>query len=405
MNIEMLADDARGTSHISSFFQFLVYASFFLPLGPVELSNQYNLFLKLCQYTSMVFMIVHLLYLRKRISLMPKRELLAASVFFSLFILITMFVQGGFNEGLKNLFAWPLLCLYTAVGLKNDPKPTLRCIVFLLTLVVSLDLLVSAFFFSDFYHLRFIGHVQIVFQVAILNFASTLLLVRLEGEAAPLRVYSLVVTLADCLIADAASAKVAALLFVLFLLIRQFSRRRSEKSGCIPAVDMRVALIFVLIINVVVIYLSVSRSNFLGFEWGLNARNFIWEKALEFVSESPIVGYGAQGVLLEMFWGASGNYAHSQLVQELLDGGIVLAIAFYAMLLIFVSRTNKFKDTEIRSVVKYAFISYLILMIIDSVNLYCYFYIFLPFLVMFDSVELKGAGRNVDARFASEAKK
>ena len=383
-------DKRADSGNISSFMRAFIFAAFFLPLGPVEFSSQYASFLKVCQFAALVLISIVVLRSVKNGSCSFSREFVAASLFFGSFLVITIFVQGGITEGFKNLFAWPLLSLYTAIELKSNPRQTLGCLSALLSLVMLLDLGVTPLLYGEVYHLRFLGHVQVIFQLAILNFSATLLLVYLEGRLLPVRLFSIVVTIVDCFLTDAASARVAVLFFVLFLSSEtcRIKDRNNQKSYSVFSIaDSRFLLITALSINLIIIFLSVSRSDFLGLEWGFNARNFIWEKALGYFSNSPLFGYGAQGVMFDMFWGASGNYAHSQLMQELVDGGIVLTFFFYNMLYTFARKSNSIKDDKIRSVVRYAFFSYMLLMILDAVNLYCYFYIFLPFMVSFKDLK------------------
>src|SRR5690606_30091320 len=59
-----------------------------------------------------------------------------------------------------------------------------------------------------------------------------------------------------------------------------------------------------------------------GIEWdSTSGRNDLYEKAIEYISKSPIIGYGVFGMFSEF-----GFYPHNLILEVLLQGGLVYLI-------------------------------------------------------------------------------
>jgi O-antigen ligase len=116
----------------------------------------------------------------------------------------------------------------------------------------------------------------------------------------------------------------------------------------------------------------------------LNGRIFIWDEAMKLIEKKPITGYGAYGVLIEMFWHAKDegmNYAHNELLQRLMDGGVVLMIAFLFWLLSYVKPIQKIKhDKGAMGMANLCLIAMLFVMVFESLTEYYYIFLFLSLL-------------------------
>ena len=101
-------------------------------------------------------------------------------------------------------------------------------------------------------------------------------------------------------------------------------------------------------------------------------------KAIESFFKSPIYGYGANGVLIKVFWsywvgdGQGMNYMHNQILQILNDGGIILFAAFIYMLYIAMSTIDKLKGKKIRYQISTFIAIILIVMTFESIMEYFY---------------------------------
>ena len=73
------------------------------------------------------------------------------------------------------------------------------------------------------------------------------------------------------------------------------------------------------------------------------------------------------------------SYAHNQVIQSLLDGGVVLLVAMVWLLCSVAYCVNGIKDKSLRCIAASAFCALLFVMLFDSFTLYCYAFILLAF--------------------------
>ena len=135
-----------------------------------------------------------------------------------------------------------------------------------------------------------------------------------------------------------------------------------------------------------IIYLTVNNILIkINLVFEFSGRNFVWRAALDKFFQSPIIGYGIEGVLLETFWsewvGIGFNYAHNQIMQTLLDGGSILLVIYFIMLLACASSINMIFNKEYKILANICLITFLFVSIFDSVSSYCYVFIFLSIII------------------------
>ena len=82
-------------------------------------------------------------------------------------------------------------------------------------------------------------------------------------------------------------------------------------------------------------------------------------------------------MLISTFWSEGFNYAHNQLVQNFLDGGLVLAFTFWTMILGFAKNINKIKIVRYKVLCNASLMALLFIMLFDSTTLYIYMYMIL----------------------------
>lgn len=137
-------------------------------------------------------------------------------------------------------------------------------------------------------------------------------------------------------------------------------------------------VIALFLLNLAVIYLTAVNKNLIP-SLDFSGRQFVWKSAIDTIVDHPIFGYGIDGVLLYTFWsewvGRGFNYAHNQILQNMLDGGILLTILFWGMISSFISKIDKVKSKIYRTIGNTSVIILLFLMIFDSTTLYMYMYI------------------------------
>ena len=96
----------------------------------------------------------------------------------------------------------------------------------------------------------------------------------------------------------------------------------------------------------------------------------------------PLSGYGAYGVLIKTFWhdweNSNGmNYAHNEVLQLLLDGGIILLVAYIAMCIVLLRNRQQGVTKNVAYWFNAFLIAFLAVGICESLTEYNYFYIFL----------------------------
>lgn len=151
-----------------------------------------------------------------------------------------------------------------------------------------------------------------------------------------------------------------------------------------------VIIIIFLICNVIIFAVV---SNFNGatelFIRGLtNGRTFIWSQALALMKNHWLIGYGAYGVLIKVFFSPTGmNYAHNEILQRLLDGGIVLSVLFIIMISSHAKNIRKVRNENLYYWGHFAFALMLVLMLFESVTEYYYFFMLLTILSYLPRIE------------------
>lgn len=375
----MIFDNAAGSSknarRISGFvvLAYAVFGSYLFPQGIFESVPQIKPVYTAVWAVVVLAMLVYTVERGRSARFSITLQGAAVAAFFVLNILVTLVDLHGLGEGLRTLFGWPVLFLWLAFACRARRKEVLSALANVLALLFFLQDACAAFgVFNESVHLSFLGHVQVVGQEGLVAFLCIALgfRERAVGEKRAALLASLVVV--ALIVADADSSKVVLVLALVALLLFRL-------KGFVDYVGHYVVPIVValLVLSVVVVWLSVIRSNLFGLSWDFSGRGFVWRAALALLATSPLLGFGIQGVKMDLFWGSSMNYAHNQLMQTLLDGGIVLCISFVVMLLACAVLVKRIPDKSVRYVFTVALGIYLVLMIFDSATYYCFIYMIL----------------------------
>lgn len=383
----MLSKLKQNKGSILSLLYYIVLIPFLFPRGFVEVSSLYKSFVNLWLYGAIALigvLFVREVFFKKR---KYKSCFFAIVLYYAAFVGITFFVQRGLNEGLQKMFATPALLLFCITALKNSPKrfidvsANVLLVDFILNLTVFNYLLWPCFSVDS--HLLFIGHVQVAAQMGMLGLFISYLLYKIEGTSKKM-VALFVLSLLTMLSAQTVVTYIvlAALLFGAALISTSFGKKLFPKN---PMVLVALYLALNVCLYLVTLYLDGNYRLF-GFNISLNGRMPIWEEAMGYILASPVLGYGAYGVLLNIFWSTDMiepnrmNYAHNELIQRMLDGGIVLAIVFVVFVLWFVKYINRIQNNRHKLVPNLFLFAFLLIMLIESVTEYYFFPIFLSLL-------------------------
>lgn len=288
-------------------------------------------------------------------------------------IAVTGFSAKGIVNGLQELFLFPAFFLYlfsfTEEELREYAVSCMRilCVLFLAQLIAPSTL------FAGSLHMTLLGHVQVFSQYGLLamTLASLVYLNRWTALWLPVLTVALAVV---CMVGvDADSAHYALIVFaVVLLLLKVF-----------PALlnfDFRAVVLVSFVFSVLVVELTILRQSPLigtDLDWTFSGRLFVWESADALFRQAPLFGHGVENSVITTFWSTGMSYAHNQVMQCLIDGGIALLAAMVLMLCAVAKQVGKIADARFRMVALAAFCSLLFVMVFDSFTPYSYAFIFL----------------------------
>lgn len=300
---------------------------------------------------------------------------------------VTFFLQGGIDEGLQKIFATPALCLVCIIFLQKDMQRFIECLANILIVNFSLTIFVfNPIFASDYFsvasNLMFIGHVQVAAQLGILGLFVAYILNKKEERKKGLILGGLSVLI---MIISFTSASMICLL----IMIIGIAAIKFFKIGRLFELDSRIYATGIIILNIlfyIMLYFNGWSLGKFGINTTLNGRFTIWDTIVQLLKDHFIFGYGAFGVRIKVHWSAWAGqpegmtYAHSQIMQLLLDGGVCLFLIFIVMLFVYISKVKTASNRALVRFCNICLLSILMVMVTESVTEYYYVFIFLSLL-------------------------
>ena len=372
----------------SELYIYAVIFAILCPRGPIELSSAYKYV-----FTLFTWGIVALIWLRFFMRFpvnkhTVNKEYLPAVLYFVFAIIISLAVKRSVSGGLQQLFAYPTFFLFRCEEMRRNSKTVIKAFAGILTVLLAMNFPLTLIIFRRvLYHITFLGHVQMISQfgvlaifIAVIGFMSDVLSRRKACLLAALTFLNMMTT-------DASSAVLSAVIIVAVLIVYIFKLYNLFCFKSQIYVGIMVAFSFFIIV-------AACKSWLVGMvpDYTFSGRSYIWREVFQRFSESPIYGYGIEGILIKPFWvGPNGgfNYAHNQIMQNILDGGVILFTLFWAMILSLAQSINKMKNKILVIVSNAALICTLFMMVFDSVSLYCYSYVLFAIIMnsefLFDS--------------------
>ena len=361
---------------LQSFFFHIIIVGFLFPRGYSEINTKYHM---VCSGLMWLSVLLTWAYWLKNSELKKyilrgkiKKTVLQISSYFICAIIITAICRKNFSSGLQQLFAAPTVCVFMILGLKKSPQRILNAIINILCIEFTINILLSIRqpYINGIYHTIFLGHIQVVSQYGILAILVGTLFWLLYRKGKRRIIYLFIVTIYTMITTDAESALFTVIGLISALIIYKW------KLSQLLMFKSEIYIFVLIILSGLIVYLSCINANIIS-NIDINGRGFIWQDALKRIAIHPIIGYGVDGVLLETFWSKGFNYAHNQLVQNFLDGGLVLAISFWTMIIGFSNRINKIEITKYKVLCNASLIALLCVMLVDSTTLYIYMYMIL----------------------------
>lgn len=371
---------------------YIILVPFLHPKGFDEYFPLYKMFFTAWLYGSMALIIAIFLADFCKESERYKKCLVFMMVYYIVSVVITLIVQRGLGAGLQKMFAAPALGMLCGYYLKHNCKMFLNCLCNLVLIVLGLTVLIfNPLFFGQYFrdeiHLMFIGHVQIGAQFGMLGILLAFLLSQVDGWT--IRLKLLVVLAISAMIMSLTSASMLSLAIIFMGLIY----RQVSKSKKLLLLKPGAYLLSYLAMNSGLFGILMLNNWFLPFDFlSLNGRNFIWKEGFSQFLDHPIIGYGVHGALIRVFWskwikgGADGmNYAHNQMLQVMLDGGVILLVCFLLMIL-FYMKAIECAPQKVRTFANVCLIAILVIMTVEST--FEYHYIVLIFSLLAYSREI-----------------
>lgn len=370
---------------VKSIYIYIITIGFLFPRGYNSVSEIYHTICSGVMWLSVILTWLQWLKYSKLKSRITKRKItkytFQISVYFILAIVITLICRKNVSSGLQQLLAAPSVCVFMLLNLKRNPKKILNIVVNILCIEFSINLLLTLVQpeFYGLYHTIFLGHIQVVSQYGVLSILVVTLCWLLYHERKKTLIFLGGVTIYTMVTTDAESAVFTAIGFLIAFVIYKW------KMSWILKFHSEFYVLAMVLLSAVIVYFSTSNTSLLSYI-DINGRSFVWQSAIEKIKAHPILGYGIDGVLLATFWTDGFNYAHNQLVQNLLDGGLVLTISFWNMINGFVRTVNKIKIEKYKVLCNATLIALLFIMLFESTTLYIYMYMILAILLSVRSI-------------------
>lgn len=367
---------------------YLALFPFLYPKGFSEYFGIYKKFFTGWMYLSIVIILVAFVYAICRIfryHIQYNNCLAWMSLYHIYMLIMTLIVQGGINEGLQKIFATPVLCLVCVIFMKKNINRFVECLAnimifnFALTIIIFNPIIASKYFAIST-NLMFIGHVQVAAQLGILGIFVSFVLKKLHPnntiKSKMLFILSILIMI---------TSFTSASFICLFVMVLSFILVRFFRLGKIFELDSRIYIAFIFALNVVFLFLLYKNNwnlSNIGLTTTLNGRFVIWKEIVNMLQNHLLLGYGAFGGHIKVYWHVwtgqldGMTYAHSQLFQLLLDGGIGLFIIFLIMIFVYVDKVKKSSNVSLVRMANICLISILIVMVTESVAEYYYIFIF-----------------------------
>lgn len=351
----------------------------YLVLTPLLAPRGLNFVVPLYKQSMAAWSAVVLLYIVVRLLLRLRSDrkvpsfLIAPLVYFVLAVAVTLFSEKGISRGLQELFLFPVVFVFVATLYDVEFKRYVKSAAVLLSVLFAGQLLFWVAGLGISFHVTFLGHIQVFSQYGLLAFFLGALLLFKYGQCRVLSITLFVLTAICMSIVDADSSRFSLVIVIAVIgLLKLFPM--------LLALDFRLIVAVAILFSILLMYFTVSGCGPLaamGLKLDFNGRLYVWESAYEIFLRSPMFGYGIGNPVIVTFWSAGMDYAHNQIMQCLVDGGVVLFSAMVWWLLTIGECVNKICDEFIHAASVAVLCALLFVMVFDAFTLYGYVFVLL----------------------------
>lgn len=360
---------------MSNIWLYIILIPFIYPKGFSEYFLGYKRVFTNWLYISIILIIVYFLFEFCIGKIKVKKCFGYLFGYFILMILETLINMGEISEGLQKIFATPALCMICIILFQQDRFQLVNVLGNILLVINALNCtLFCPYIFRKMVNdvgndlIIFSGHVQTAAQIGTLSVFIAILLYR---EQRRYKAYALMLFgIATMLISKTQASYGCLLILVMSFLFRKIFIKYISK--------IKTNYIFnsMIMVNIITIVIVLTEKISFG------ARYYIWIEIVNKLKNHWLLGYGVYGILINPFWvqwtngGVGMNYAHNELLQHLIDGGIVLTIAFILMVNRLVRNINNISDSKIIYWSNICLLMYMVDAVCDVVSEYNFVYIF-----------------------------
>ncbi|MGO5501188.1 O-antigen ligase family protein [Paratractidigestivibacter faecalis] len=290
-------------------------------------------------------------------------------------ILVTIFSEKGITSGLQELLLYPMGFFFILNSNQDELNIAASVSSIILIFLFGAKLFLSPFLNFDF-HMTLLGHIQVFSQYGLLALYLANLILKKKLLSRRCSVVLVLLAVTGMLTEDVDSARYCLVVFLAAAVLMRF-------IPSLRLIDCRLLILVLLLANGIIVALTVTRLSPLmatSFDWSFSGRYFIWESAWQIIQASPVFGVGVENAVMTTFWSSGMSYAHNQVVQCLVDGGIVLLASMIWLLCSVGKSVNNIKDVGMKSVSIAVLCSVLFTMIFDSFSIYSYVFLLLAFI-------------------------
>ena len=382
----------------SNIVWYIAILPFLFPAGFAEYFPTYKKFRVTILGIATAIIIVRYIFLLalKKGKMAVSMPLISIILYHVVLLMITISTQGSITQGLQKIFIAPALCILLDECCRTGLKDVINVICNLLIPIFALNLVVfNQWIFPSYFlvsnHIMFIGHVQVAAEIGILG----ILVAYIEynyGIHKYKSIILVILSLMTMIYSETSGSYLGVFLIAAFLILKKIDGVKKIICRHECALFVALTVISIIVINI--------QSTPIYKKYGViitnlsNGRTFIWKQGLNLFNVKPVFGYGAYGVLIKVFWSAWSdnnlgfNYAHSTILQLLLDGGIVLASIFFIMVILYIqSEDKRLRNANIKYISHVLLLVFLFIGVFESLTEYYYIFMFLsilPFLYKID---------------------
>lgn len=364
---------------------YLVLVPFLYPRGFTEYSVAYKLFFTGWMYLTIVIIFFIFIYNLCQSQIKYDSCFNWMLLYHAYMLIITLILQGGITEGLQKLFAAPALCFICINLLQKRTERFIECLANILIVNFILNLtifnsFIATSYFSIANNIMFIGHVQVASQLGILGIFTAYIMEKINPKQKNKSRILILLSILIMMMSLTSASYICMIMMLFGVIILKFIKNKK-----ILELESKWYVILILGINGFLFWLlNVNEWNLskYGIHTTFNGRMAIWNEITELLKSHFIFGYGVYGVRIQVYWSVWSSrpegmtYAHSQIFQLLLDGGIILLAIFTLMLFSYISKIKKSKDKTLIWFSNICLIVTLAVMISESTTEYYYIFIF-----------------------------